>query len=339
MSSQLFNATRTTGFQFNPRELILIGIDTSHQAGQHPLWDERNSLPVNRALVDSIKAHGWFGSVTVRKEGTAAVVVDGRQRVRAARVANAELIEAGREPVMVKAFPERVDDSAAMGILIMANELRQDDAPMTKARKASRYLSTGKTEAQVAQAFGVAESTVNMWLAVLEMHPDVHKLVESGALGMKAASRLANLPRDTQVAAAKGLVESGEATVDGAAKAARAAKQAARQPAPAVAPAPAPMSPAAPPDGGQAAAAQAIGNAVQAPPAGGHVAPTTAELRRLHKAIRAKKVTGLPPEAADMLAWILGEGPASWVSGLPEALAATAPRKRGPKTAGPESGE
>lgn len=321
-TAQLFDAPRQSVYLMDPADIVIIGLDTKHKIGDHPLADERNALPVNRALVDSIKAHGFRSTVRVRKEGESAVAVDGRQRVRAARVANEELIAEGREPVRVEVRPDRADDATAMGIMILSNEIKQEDDTLTKAAKAARYLGTGKTEEEVAYAFGVKSSTIDMWMALLELHPEVQALVREGKLGAKAAARLSVLAREAQLKAARELVAGGRGTVDGVAEKVREIKATAKRPVAAVeseesedseeSPAPAP----------------------KAGPA--YARPGLSTLRRLKK-LSDRGQARLSLDNRLMLAWVLGEGPASDVPGLAEALGVAV--HRGPRPSQAPMGE
>lgn len=295
-NGKTFAAPTLTAFAMDPDELVIIGLDTQDKAGEHPLYDERIHLPVNEALVQSIMAHGFKRTLPVRKEGTQAVLVDGRQGVRAAREANKRLRAAGLETVSIPVLPERgLQDANAMGLMILANELRTDDDTMTRATKAARYLGTGKTMEQVALAFGVAESTVSMWMDLLELHPDVQVMVKAGQLGAKAASKLAKLDRAGQLRTALELVAAGRATTEGAAAAVRAAK-AAQAPAPAA-------------ESSETAPAKAAKAAPAFP------RPALSDIRAVLKAV-AKGNGNLSLEVRLALAWVAGEGPAADVEGL-----------------------
>lgn len=297
-NGKTFAAPTLTAFAMDPDELVIIGLDTQDKAGEHPLYDERIHLPVNEALVQSIMAHGFKRTLPVRKEGTQAVLVDGRQGVRAAREANKRLRAAGLEIVSIPVLPERgLQDANAMGLMILANELRTDDDTMTRATKAARYLGTGKTMEQVALAFGVAESTVSMWMDLLELHPDVQTMVKAGQLGAKAASKLAKLDRAGQLRTALELVAAGRATTEGAAAAVRAAK-AAQAPTPAAA------------ESSETAPTKAATRAAPAFPR-----PALSDIRAVLKAV-AKGNGNLSLEVRLALAWVAGEGPAADVEGL-----------------------
>jgi len=120
-------------------------------------------------------------------------VVDGRQRVKAAREANKRLKKQGLELIRVPAMPQRASDHKAMGMLISANEHRQDDTPLGRAKKAQRYLDLGRSEAEVAALFGISTASVKNMLSLLDAPAAVRSAVESGKITTSAGYKLAKL--------------------------------------------------------------------------------------------------------------------------------------------------
>ncbi len=152
----------------------------------------------------NIMVHGVLEPVLVRVDGEVkgkkiVEVVDGRQRVRAAREANRRLRREGKEPVQVSAIRKRGDDGELFGIMA-SSFIRQDESPVEQAKKMQRYVAYGKTEEGVAIIFGVSRSTVRQRLALLDAAPEVKRAVEAGKLSSVAAARLTKLPREQQAA-------------------------------------------------------------------------------------------------------------------------------------------
>jgi len=195
MASNTFgdNATRTDAWWFAPEKLVLI------YDKDHPLYDKRVELPVDEALARNIQAKGVLEPIIVVKEGDdRAIVVDGRQRVKAAIEANKRLVKDGLVPVRVPAVQRRGDDGSLFGVLISANEFRHGDDIIEKAKKAVRLISYGQTEAEVALTFGVSLVAVRSWLKILETDSSVRDAVRDGKLSATAAGQLATLPKDEQ---------------------------------------------------------------------------------------------------------------------------------------------
>ncbi len=216
-------ASRLNAFAIEPERLTIVTDE------KHHLYDERIKLPLDENLVRSIMVHGVKLPVMVTKEGDKYLVVDGRQRVRAAIEANGRLEKEGAAPVKIKLMLERGIDADLFGVVILANEMRQGDDPMTKAKKAKRLLDMDPDEQKCAITFGISQAQLQRWLKLLDLDPKVQKAVERGDISSSAAVGLAELPRDQQVEQLDNLkadeaAGGGKATVAAVQRAAKKAK-------------------------------------------------------------------------------------------------------------------
>lgn len=202
MASTIDGATRTNAYNFDPSDLILV------TDKNHPLYDSRIHLPLDEALTRNIMVNGVIEPVVVTKEGDKVMVVDGRQRVRAAIEANSRLEKEGKETIKVTCVLRRGSESDLFGVAISANENRQDDTPLGRAHKCQRLMNMGRSEEEAAVAFGVTPNCVRQWMKVLECSAVVRKAVEEGKIAASAASQLADLDSDAQEAALANAVES-----------------------------------------------------------------------------------------------------------------------------------
>jgi ParB family chromosome partitioning protein len=193
MGKATFDAPRVNAFRFDPEDLELV---VDHHDS---LYDSRVELPVDEALVLNIMACGVITPVVVTKRDDHAVVVDGRQRVKAAREANRRLRERGLEPVLVTAVTRVGEEADLFGMLIASNEHRQDDSVLGRARKCARFITMGRSEKDAANRFGVGTQTIRLWLEMLSgCTPDVLAEVEAGRLSASAAIQMSKLSRDRQ---------------------------------------------------------------------------------------------------------------------------------------------
>jgi ParB family chromosome partitioning protein len=172
-------------FYFDPDDLVLRD-------------DSRTHLPISEAFVRNIMKNGVIKPVVIAKEGDSAVVDDGKQRVRHARLANLRLREAGARPVLVPCVYRRGDEVMRLSVRISANEFARPDEVLDKARLVAHSLSLGGTEEGCAIDFGVDVATVRNWLKLLEAAPEVTQAVADGRISASAATELAALPRDEQ---------------------------------------------------------------------------------------------------------------------------------------------
>lgn len=202
-------AKRLNAFAMDPDALTIVGLDTE-DGPEHPLYDERIKLPLDEGLVRNIRKFGVLEAVLVRKNGHLVEVMAGRQRVRAAREANRRNNEEGMQPIAVPVFVKRPRaDGDALGVMISENENRQDDDPLTRAKKASRMMDFGASEHEVAVSFGISKQAVKNLLALLDLSDKVKTAVEHKKVSFSAAIELRDLPRTKQDEKLKEMIAAG----------------------------------------------------------------------------------------------------------------------------------
>lgn len=163
-----------------------------------PLFDERVNMPLDEALVLNIMMYGVKEPVLVRKDGDFLKVVAGRQRTRAAIEGNKRLVAAGKEPMAVRCVMERGTDDVMLGIMILENEARVDDDPVTRAKKLQRFIDMGKSEEEAAVTFGKPLTHIKMMLKLLDLSPKVQKAVSNGSVSASAAAKISELDTTKQ---------------------------------------------------------------------------------------------------------------------------------------------
>lgn len=213
----------------DPSKLYIVGVD-GNEDETHPLYDERARLPCQNTLVQSLMSYGNRVEVIVRKgpEGRLEVV-DGRQRVKAARLANARLAANNELQIRLKYTLDvdaSVDETMAQGISNLTNAVRFADDPITESYKTVRYLARllGKPEedalyvaensrdehlSAAADVFGCGTQTIGNRIAFCLLDPGVILLVKSGKLKYTTALQLSELPVKEQLGKAKEFVEDG----------------------------------------------------------------------------------------------------------------------------------
>lgn len=206
MGKSTFDASRLNAFSFEPEKLVLVSDST------HPLYDPRMELPLDEGLVKNIMCYGVIEPIVIAKISEKPVVIDGRQRVRAAVEANKRLKKSGSEIMRVPCVVYRGTEADLYGVSVSANEARQDDLPLAKAKKAAKLMNMGKSEEEVAIAFGVTPQAVTQWLKLLECSGPVQKAVERGQLSASAASKLSRLDGQEQTKALDELLTEAKAT-------------------------------------------------------------------------------------------------------------------------------
>ncbi len=153
-------------------------------------------------LADSIKAQGIVQPVVVRRiDDEKYEIVAGERRWRAAQLAGLQDV-----PVVIR----EIGDRQAMAIALIENIQREDLNPLEEADALKRLLDEfAMTHQQIADAVGKSRTTVTNLLRLIDLQPEVKKLLISGALEMGHAKVLLALEGDRQVAAAKKIAASG----------------------------------------------------------------------------------------------------------------------------------
>jgi ParB-like chromosome segregation protein Spo0J len=195
----------------DPGDLVIIGLDSDDRE-EHPLFDERAFWPLDENLMRNILVYGVLEPVRVRKEAGRRLVVDGRQRVKAAREAKTRQTQAGEFQVKVPTFETKGDDKRVSGIMISLNEQRQNDDILTKALKAARRFDiTGDDIEMVAIDFGRTPGTIKNWLSLAAADPKIHGAMKENPpkISSSAAIELSKLPREEQVKELNKLLKAG----------------------------------------------------------------------------------------------------------------------------------
>jgi ParB family chromosome partitioning protein len=186
-------------FAVDPDELLLIGKDTSHKRGEHPLWQTRASEEPDEALVQDMMARGFTSIIDVRRDGPKLEVVVGRRRVTAAREANRRLKADGSDRrIIVQCKVFKGSDAEAARLMISENALRKDVDPVDMAFDIQACINFGSTDEEAAQACGKSVVYMRQMLTLLDLGTDVQKAVRRGAIAPSAAFKLSALTRDEQ---------------------------------------------------------------------------------------------------------------------------------------------
>ena len=153
-------------------------------------------------LADSIKAQGLIQPIVVRRISVEKYeIVAGERRWRASQLACLTQI-----PVVIK----KIDDRTAMAMALIENIQREDLNPLEEAEALNRLLNEFEmTHQLIAEAIGKSRTTVTNLLRLMDLHPDVKKLLLSNQLEMGHARALLSLDGNKQVALANKVIKEG----------------------------------------------------------------------------------------------------------------------------------
>ena len=153
-------------------------------------------------LADSIKAQGIIQPIVVRKISFEKYeIIAGERRWRAAQVVG--LIQV---PVVIK----DIDDRSAMAMALIENIQREDLNSLEEAEALKRLIDEFEmTHQHIAEAIGKSRTTVTNLLRLIDLHPEVKKLLANNQLEMGHARALLGVEGIKQVTLANKVVKDG----------------------------------------------------------------------------------------------------------------------------------
>ena len=176
-----------------------IDIDTVYANPNQPrkVFDE-DAL---NELSNSISRHGVIMPIIVNKSGERYMIIDGERRWRASKLAGLKKV-----PVIIKNYTER----QIKEISLIENLQREDLNPI-EAANAMRSLMDdyGLTQDELADRIGKSRPSIANTLRLLQLAPEVIRLVETGALSSGHARAIVTVPATDQIKMANRFVKEG----------------------------------------------------------------------------------------------------------------------------------
>lgn len=153
-------------------------------------------------LAASIRAQGVVQPIVVRPIGAGKYeIIAGERRWRACQIAGLHQV-----PSVIRDVP----DQAAIAMALIENIQREDLNPVEEAVALQRLLDEfGLTHQQVGDAVGRSRAAVSNLLRLLQLHPEVRRHLELGALEMGHARALLSLDDEVQMRAANEIIRKG----------------------------------------------------------------------------------------------------------------------------------
>lgn len=170
-----------------------------------PLYDERVTAPIEQAHVDNVRHLGVIEPAVGRRNGDTIEIVAGKARVRWCREASRLNRLAGHPPIKLPVILRPMDDRTALEVAASENAIRVADTPMAKARKAQRLIGRGFSRMEVGRIFGVGDSAICQWVALLRLTPDLQAAVDLGEIRADVARKLTLLPQSEQAGAVEAI--------------------------------------------------------------------------------------------------------------------------------------
>ncbi|MCC7410477.1 MAG: ParB/RepB/Spo0J family partition protein [Gammaproteobacteria bacterium] len=195
------NATTDTASDADRADYRLLGVDLIEPGRYQPRQDMKSDSLAD--LADSIRAQGVVQPIIVRPlaAGGRYEIIAGERRWRAAQLAGLAEV-----PVIVR----RVDDESAMSMALIENIQRESLNPLEEAQALHRLVNEfGMTHQRVAEAVGRSRAAVSNLLRLLDLSPEVKRLLAAGALEMGHARALLGIGGALQKQAAERIASRG----------------------------------------------------------------------------------------------------------------------------------
>lgn len=161
----------------------------------------RAGIPFDEALVRSIMAQGVLKNVLCRRDGDRLLVIDGRERVKAAVEANKRLRKAGKsdgELVLVPCTIPGGGEEVAVDAMVAANMVKVDLTPAARVAYVEQLAKRGRSAEQIATVSGMPLPAVKAALALDGATKKVRAALDAGKLSVSAAAKLASKPSKEQ---------------------------------------------------------------------------------------------------------------------------------------------
>ncbi|MBR3841511.1 MAG: ParB/RepB/Spo0J family partition protein [Erysipelotrichales bacterium] len=152
-------------------------------------------------LAESIKAHGVFTPILVKKSIRGYEIVTGERRVRASKMAGLTEI-----PAIIVDFT----DDQMMEIAMLENIQREDLSVIEEAQGYSKMVERlGYTQEQLAKRVGKSREHVTNTMRLLKLPKEVQQMVIDGELSMGHVRALLSLEKDDILKVAKKAAKEG----------------------------------------------------------------------------------------------------------------------------------
>ncbi len=170
---------------------------------------DRFDLPIRPELLANIVAFGVRVPVLLAEWEGKKYMFDGEQRARHWFEAIKEWKRLGEPIKPLPCFIGRVEPKTASLIGLSCNTHRLDLTPLQRIDKAIKLIAFGNSETDVCNAFGISTAQLKNWLKVDSLSAPVKKAIESGRIGVTAASKLSDLPATEQKEKLQEILDSG----------------------------------------------------------------------------------------------------------------------------------
>jgi len=184
----------------SPHAIKIVGVDIDETPENWFAFCPRADEKLEDSWLEDLRANGVRQPVDAFRDGDTVVLLEGRRRVRAARVIWDEQHKAGipeDKRISVRVNVRRGSPVELFGFNV-GSENRKSRSPMQRAALMLQAQKFGSDDKQIATMFSVSTQTVKNMLSLYDLAPDVQRAVDKGELPIREAIKLADVPREEQ---------------------------------------------------------------------------------------------------------------------------------------------
>lgn len=208
---------RTDVIEVDPEKIVLVGVDEELTDENWFAFCPRADEPVDDEFIEDVKQNGVRTPLEGYRDGSRVVLLDGRRRLKAARIAGL---------VSVKVILRKDDPEGLFAVNISAEATRKSLLPTQRAKLMQHFINTtGASQKACAKLFAVSPRVVQYTVALLDLAPHVQSAVDEGVISAQRALDLIDVPRDEQKLVLEEMISQGATKGAAAHAAAEAAKK------------------------------------------------------------------------------------------------------------------
>jgi ParB family chromosome partitioning protein len=153
--------------------------------------EERLSLPLNPAMIESIADQGVIEPIICRRVNGRLEIIAGAQRYKNAVAAKEKYPD---RRIFVPFLTRTIEDHRALQTMVVENEQRTGESIVSRGKMAARMQEKGYPEADICTLYNRAWPTIERWILVAQASDAVKSAVVDGRISETAAMAIARKP-------------------------------------------------------------------------------------------------------------------------------------------------
>ena len=191
---------RGKNYRVDPLDVRIIGGANFIEPGErgpldtddliHELIPDDLHEPLDPAFVETVRRKGVIMAIVIAPIDGTATVLEGRNRIRAARIINIERRANGDLPIVVSCTTQTGGEAEQVSVMLITNFARKEWKPIDRLRAAQKLMATGVDPDTAAAHVGLTPAQLEALLTIDGSTVEMRAAVEKGELSVTAAAEL-----------------------------------------------------------------------------------------------------------------------------------------------------